>query len=197
MGKFVVLPFVSSIFLLVSIGLTITSLPLSWAMANVQTTKQSYQFYLLHWTNDGCKDISTTGEELSTTRRFGYSDTYEFSKLAPSGIVAMTLLITSCVLSGITALYYLLHACGPTQKCLKSMKLNVGGRTWILLVFGIVSLAINIVGMILWLALFFANNISEWLAQSSPNPFIGFYIELGSIVVAAFGILIGMFWKHS
>ncbi|ELP87378.1 hypothetical protein EIN_096350 [Entamoeba invadens IP1] len=197
MGKFVVLPFIAGILFVVSIGLTIASLPISWAKANVQTTKQQYQFYLLHWTNDGCFALDDNGNETTSLRHFGYADTYEFEKLKASGIVAMVLLIVSIVITAFTCLYYLLHACAPTQKCLKAMKLNVGRRTWILLIFSIIGLAINIVGMILWLALFFANNISEWLAQSSPNPYVGFWLELSSIVVMAAGIFVAMFWKHS
>ncbi|EAL50616.1 hypothetical protein EHI8A_004070 [Entamoeba histolytica HM-1:IMSS-B] len=191
MSKFVILPFLAAVFLIIGAILTIVSLPLPWAMANVKTANVHYSFYLLGWTTDNCKDDN--GSRL----RYGYGNTFEFKDLKSSGICALVFLIIGLVFSFICALFYLLHAFGPCQKCLKKIKLNVGRRTWILLIFAFISLAINIVGMILWLALFFAHNVSEWLAQSSPNPNYGFYIELASIVVTAVGILIAMFWKHS
>ena len=191
MGRFVVLPFVTGILLIVGAVVSIVSLPLPWAQADAEKARIIYDFYLLGWETNFCKTDS------GSIKRYGYSNSYEFKKLESSGIAVLVMTIIGCVFSCLTAFYYLLHAFGFSQKCLKKIHLNVGRRTWILLIFGVLSLAINIIGMVLWLALFFSNNVAEWIAESSPNPTWGFYIELVSIIFSAFGIIIAMFWKHS
>ena len=191
MGRFVVLPFITGILLIVGGVVSIVSLPLPWSQADAEKARIKYDFYLLGWETNFCRN------ENGVMKRYGYANSFEFKAFETSGICVIVMTIVGAVFSFLTAFYYLLHAFGFTQKCLKKIKLNVGRRTWILLIFGIISLVINIIGMVLWLALFFSNNVAEWIAESSPNPAWGFYIELISIVFSAFGIIIGMFWKHS
>ena len=191
MGRFVVLPFITGILMIIGAIVSVVSLPLPWATADAAHARIVYDFYLLGWETDFCVT------ESGSMKRYGYGRSYEFKSFEKSGICVIVMTVVGCIFSCLTAFYYLLHAFGFSQKCLKKIHLNVGRRTWILLLFGVLSLAINIIGMVLWLALFFSNNVAEWIAESSPNPTFGFYIELVSIIFSAFGIIIGMFWKHS
>lgn len=191
MGKFLALPFIAGVMLMIGGVVSVVSLPLSWAEANAEKAKVHYNFYLLGWDTDFCLD------DNGDRHRFSYDTSFEFKDLKGSGLAVLICTIIACVLSFIVGFYYILHSIGPTKKCLKKIKLNVGRRTWILLIMSVICLAVNIVGMVLWLALFYSNSVSEWIASASCDPYVGFYIELVSIVLSAVGILIGMFWKHS
>ncbi|KAL7720729.1 Transmembrane protein [Entamoeba marina] len=130
MGKsFIILPFISSIFMFLGALVTIASFPCPWAFANVSNADVKYSFYLLSWTTDACTNSD------GSRYRYSYGDSYEFQDLKSSGIVALVVLLIGVVFA--------------------------------------------------------------WLAQDSPNPYIGFYLELVSIILLAVSILVAMFWKSA
>ncbi|KAL7720730.1 Transmembrane protein [Entamoeba marina] len=105
MGKsFIILPFISSIFMFLGALVTIASFPCPWAFANVSNADVKYSFYLLSWTTDACTNSD------GSRYRYSYGDSYEFQDLKSSGIVALVVLLIGVVFAVFTGVAYLLQS---------------------------------------------------------------------------------------
>ena len=196
--------------LLVSAILTFVSFFLPYAMVNVGrtamcvhagywatklTTTSKYNFYLLSWS---ANDEENCANADGNIRRISYDDTIEFNKLKSAGLTGLIMLSIGCLLTVIVAIIYFSQSNKFTRALFKPCKfLKIKTKTKIPLIIAVAVLVFNIVGMILWLVLFYAHNVSQWLAQDSPSPWAGFYLELLAIIVYAVAVIVAMFWRHA